>query len=213
MHRNTKIGLLLLAVSFGPSLAVAQTTTQSWQTSPVSAATGSSAPVTGDCDPTVHQGLVNLANQQIQNQTALASYLYPYEPSDSSFLQNSCVNNLLNGSLNILFEPPNLNGIIQGLINQGCNYLASMKNQALQPVESIANTIDSTEQQGLSFGQVAPGLNLGGVSNVLSVNVQSGGNNSQGLVQTNITSMFTDSSGSSVVSGSYQNGLFGSGAQ
>jgi hypothetical protein len=186
-------------------MAAAQT---SWSTAPISTATGANAPTTGDCDPTVHSGLVNAADQQIQNQAALASYLYQYEP-DNSLTTNSCLTNLLNGNLDILFEPPSLAGLLQSLINQGCDILDNMKQQALQPVVSIANTVNSETSQGLGYGEVAPGLNLGGVSNILSVGANTDGNNSQGLVQTNITSMFEDSSTSPILANSYQNGLIG----
>lgn len=87
-----------------------------------------------------------------------------------TFGEFGCLSNLLGGSLNVLFEPPNLSGILQQLENSVCSAAQSEMSNLVQPVTSAL--FNNT-----NLGGFFPGLGLGALAGGISTSLTQGGGN------------------------------------
>ena len=83
--------------------------------------------------------------------------------ASNGFRGLSCLDNLLNGGLNIIFEPPNLSAILSQLAGALCTKASSLMAQLVQPLQSGIG-------QTANLGGFMPGLGLGSLLG--GVNVQ-----------------------------------------
>jgi hypothetical protein len=74
-------------------------------------------------------------------------------PTAGEYSEFSCLNNLFNQGLNILFSPPNLSGILNELIQAACTKAESYIETALQP-------LDQSFYQSATIDGFSPGFGL-----------------------------------------------------
>jgi hypothetical protein len=154
------LATLLLSSTMTPVMA------QSFGTgsSSVSALTGSGNPSTGDCDPAVYQMQSNLVKQLVDDRTAYAYGNYSTLPAGQGFGTLSCIENLFNGSLDIIFNPPSLAQLLNMLINVACNKLMTQITQ-IESMSGIGKALGGS----LPIGQIIPGVNMGSLNGGIQV--------------------------------------------
>jgi hypothetical protein len=126
-------------------------------------------------------------------------------PTSGAFSQFSCLNNLFNQGLNILFSPPNLSAILNQLINAACTKAESAIQTALAPLDQ--NFSKSATIAGFSPGfGISTGLNNSGTLSS-SVNGVSTGLSPNALVSqiAGQTTGTTSSTGSSFAAPTFGN--------
>jgi hypothetical protein len=190
---------LALALS-AASGAVAQTTTasSSWNDAALglSSSDAATAPVTGSCSTTVQTQLTGMEQQQISGQTALAANNYKF--LTTPFSSNSCLANLLNGGLNVLFEPPSLSAILAAMVSEVCSVAENYEHEAIAP---IAQSL----QQGLPSYEIAPGITTGSLGGGMFIDPSVGTGLTSNPVQVNVTPIFGYST--TTFTPQFQNGL------
>lgn len=98
-----------------------------------------------------------------------------------SFRQMSCLERLMNSSLDILFSPPNLSSILGMLENAICQQANRLFSKVTQPVNAMLNRSAS-----VNLGGFMPGLGLGSISTGVSGGIRSGGGQGGSFVNTNL---------------------------
>ena len=159
----------------------------------------------GDCSPVVQQQQQTLQQQTINSNLNLASNFYT--PMPSTFSNMSCLDKLLSGGLDIIFQPPNLSAIISAIENAVCAKAQDLVNQAKAPiVAAISSATSSVSGSGSALGDIIPGVNIGSLTGGLSI-TQTGSNS----ITTNLGSVFGSSSTATytINRASLANGLFG----
>ncbi|SOC30436.1 hypothetical protein [Thalassospira xiamenensis] len=101
-----------------------------------------------------------------------------------TFSDMSCLENLLDGGMDIFFSPPSLGSLLNKLKNAVCRKAKSMLNEAVAPLNRAANA-------SLNVGEIAPGINLGSVNGGLKTRFKGNGDNQ---VKTNIGSVLSGGS-------------------
>lgn len=119
--------------------------------------------------------------------------------SGNSFRGLSCLDNLLNGGMNVIFEPPNLSSIL-GMLEQAiCTKASSLMAEVTQPIEqSLLGSTGAMSSMGGFFPGLGLGSMLGGVNvapggSGVNVGVGSGGN-STGFSLGSISNGYADTS-------------------
>jgi hypothetical protein len=97
------------------------------------------------CNSAASTALNTVAQATVQNSVNLASSPTTgfslvngssiLKPSAGAYSEFSCLNNLFNQGLNILFSPPNLSAILNALIQAACTEAESYITQALAPLD------------------------------------------------------------------------------
>lgn len=108
------------------------------------------------CDPDFAQHLVDRANIYIEKATeAAASEEVGYGEMEKPFGEQSCLENLMDGSADIFFEPPSIGNIAEMVKEAACNKAEELANSALEPLSDALS-------QTASFGGFSPikGMNL-----------------------------------------------------
>ncbi|WP_174501873.1 hypothetical protein [Acidiphilium sp. C61] len=185
---------LLAAASLA---AVAQT---SWNDPSLGVSSSTATKSTGDCWAPVQQHLAAAEQQSIANGSMLASQNFQFLPHGQTFSQASCLSNLLSGSLDTLFTPPNLSGIVSAVVSKACSIATNYEQQAIAPVARGL-------QQGLPSYEIAPGISTGAISGGMYISPSVGGG-SAGPVSVNVTPML-GGQGENFTSQTYFNGLLG----
>lgn len=130
-----------------------------------------------DCD--CMQQAINEAAQQ-----RLASRM---PPSSASFMQqNSCVDNLMNFSIDFGASIPGIDAIVNGLVNYACGLVSNAWNQAVnQANQTIGANVNVAGQYGVPGASAGVGGNNGGGTGVNGSASASGGVQGGGSVGTN----------------------------
>jgi hypothetical protein len=165
MARTRLAGLTIAAVLFFGAAGGGSAQAQSYWGS------GNSAPVTGDCDAGVQQHEDQMARSVADAYTALGQSAYQVMPS-GGYSSASCLSNLLNGNLDIIFNPPSLSEVLASLVNGVCNYVTTL---ATGEVESV---VGAGASEALPSGEIYPGVNLGSDLGGISLSPQYGGTTS-----------------------------------
>jgi hypothetical protein len=185
------------------------------------------------CNPTVAKLLVQGSDQFINSEKSLATnpqtgytllngnsvaQAAGLAPGGSSvgggvgsFGQFSCLNNLLGGNLNVLFEPPNITNFINQLINSACSAAQGEISQMTQPITSALS--NDTSLGGFFPGSMVANSLGGGLQTGLNTG---GGNGFSFSLNGNQTSLLGGNGGSSnwysapaPAGQSFYNGLLG----
>lgn len=128
---------------------------------------GTAAATTGDCDPAIARHQDQLTRSAIDAATLLAAGSYNSMPS-GGFYGMSCLDRLLSNGLNSIFEPPNLDSILAGIVNGICSF-------ASNEVQSVTgNMLSGGNYSSLPIGQIIPGVNLGSLNGGLQVQPTTG---------------------------------------
>lgn len=181
LARATALGAVALGVAtaFAPD-ASAQAT--GFWGSGTATATAASAGEGNDCDEEVSRRQDQLREQVVNDAVELAKANYESPLSGlGGFAQGSCLDRLLNPSLDGIFSPPNLSAILSMLEGFICSRASSMLAEATQP-------LSRSLQAALPIGEVIPGVNLGSLSGGIGVRVNQGGSARTGsYVNTNLS--------------------------
>lgn len=135
----------------------------------------------GDCLPAVAEMQDNYRNDVMNARLEVAKASRPFLQDGEGFNKLSCLDNLLNGGLDVVFAPPSLSQLLGMLQNAICSQANQMFSKATAP-------LNDSLQASLPIGEVLPGVNLGSISGGLNVRARSGNG---GLVTTNATSILT----------------------
>jgi hypothetical protein len=200
MRARAKISILAGAL-FISAMGVAHAQSSSWngQGIPPGAVVSSNS---AQCAQSVQSQIAQQEQQYIAGAAANAANTFPYLPGAGSMIQNSCLSNLIGGNLSLFFEPPNLMGLLDQLVNKACSMASNVESQAIAPITQGL-------QQGLPSYEIAPGVTTGALEGGLYVNPNVGGGLQQSgpPVSVNITPMFNG--GGQNTNQSYFNGLIG----
>lgn len=135
---------------------------------------GNAAATTGDCDSAIQTRQDAMSRATADSYTALASSAYTAMPS-GGFTTSSCLDNLLNNGLNVLFSPPNLDSILSSISNGVCSYATSL-------IQSAASTLSQSVSSSLPVGDIVPGVNLGSLSGGFQISPDIGDNTTGSLI-------------------------------
>ena len=102
------------------------------------------------------QASVNLAADP-QTGYSLVNGSSILSPLSGGYAEFSCLDNLFNQGLNVLFSPPNLSGILNSLVNAACTKAETAIQGVLQPLNQ--NFYDATNVGG--FSALGAGLSIG----------------------------------------------------
>lgn len=112
------------------------------------------------CNPAASQVLNTASQQSVANAVAIAENPQTgyslingsgiLAPQSGGYQQYSCLNNLFNNGLNVIFQVPNLSQILGELENAACTEVESVVQQALAPLNQ--NFYQSTNIDGFSLG-------------------------------------------------------------
>lgn len=189
--------LLALVLAAAPVSAFAQT---SWNDPSLGVSSSNATTTSGDCWKPVQQHLAAAEQQSIANGAMLASQNFHFLPHGETFSQASCLSNLLGGSLDVLFSPPSLSGILRSLADRACSIATNFEQQAIAPVARGM-------QGGLPSNEIAPGISTGAITGGMYISPSVGGGKT-GPVSVNVTPIL-GGHGESFSSQSYYNGLLG----
>jgi hypothetical protein len=143
-----------------PIMSKAQTTS-SWNTGP----TSSVPSVNGvNCDPAILQQQQQNQLNAVNDAQALAKSNYSILPEGMQ--QLSCIQNLMNGGFNLMFEPPNIGALISEAEQAACTEATSLYTQATQPLTNAIQTANSTLNTTVGASSV---LGTSGVSTGISI--------------------------------------------
>jgi hypothetical protein len=193
MDMRKVVGMVALAAILG--LPCVSAHAQTW-------GSGASAPTSGDCDPAVQTQQDQAARTAMSNYANLASNLY--KPMASNFETSSCLNNLMNSGINIIFNPPSIDSILSGILNGLCQYAKGLVQQQL-------GSLTSSLSGSIPMGSIIPGVNLGGLNSGFSIG--SGGSGGISVNGQPVTGNLAGYWGSSLGSTSSYGSLFGSSGQ
>ena len=135
------------------------------------------------CDPQVGQALAGVAQRQVQAELALAEnpqtgYSLPNGSSildpTGSFGQYSCLNNIFNNGLGVIFQVPSLSQILGELENAACTAVDSSISAALMPLSQ--SMFQNVGADGFSAGALGMSIGNDGVGGV-NASIQSPSSN------------------------------------
>lgn len=113
-----------------------------------------------DCLPEVNQALAEVGRQKVENVVALAQdQNLGFSQMEEPMGVMSCIDFAFSGSVDILFQVPNLSSILQGLQDFACQKLNQMTGDAMSQMTSSLQEVTSIGAD-LGFGPIQ---NLGGV--------------------------------------------------
>lgn len=133
---------------------------------------GASAPTTGDCDTGIQRHQDETARLIVDNYQALAYDQYEPMPT-GGFSGVSCLDRLLNSSLDILFTSPSFDGLLSSIVNNLCSFATSM-------VRNAASSLSQSAMSSLPLGELVPGVNLGRLTGGGMIRPNIGGSSSGG---------------------------------
>lgn len=111
------------------------------------------------CSDDIKSVLDDDAKFQVESDIGLASNAFTMPESLTDI---SCLNDILNSGLGILFGPPDLSGILDMLKNQACNYIDTAYSDAVNPIMNRLNEATSISGGELGgTGIFIPGGNIG----------------------------------------------------
>lgn len=173
----------LLASAFHAAPAAAQT---SYWGSGTATAAAAGSPEGKDCDDEVARRQDMLREQKINDAVELAKSNYENPmASIGGFAKGSCLDRLMNPSLDGMFSPPNLSAILAMLEGFVCSQASNLMAQATAPLNRAI-------YQSLPIGEVIPGVNLGSLSGGMGVRVNQGGAAGRGsYVNTNLSQVWS----------------------
>lgn len=180
--------------------ASAQPSTAPWG-SQLKAAGATTSNGSSACWTGVQKQLAKAEQQDIANQTKAAQNNYSFLPAGQTFEQLSCLSNVLGGNLQILFGPPSLGSLLNGLADKACSVGQQYEQQAIAPIAQGLQT-------GLPSYQIAPGISTGALSGGVYVTPSAGGGIGGSSASVNITPIF-DGNGYQAQAKPYFSGLFG----
>jgi hypothetical protein len=114
-----------------------------------------------------------------------------------NFGEFSCLSNLLNGNLDVLFEPPSLSQLLAEFENAVCSAAQNQLSQMTQPLNQALF-------EGTNVGGFFPGQSIGNIGGGIQTNFSTGGSTS-GISVTNAGGGGTFTLGGEGSSSSYFN--------
>ncbi|MGH0003718.1 hypothetical protein ACQU0X_26885 [Pseudovibrio ascidiaceicola] len=175
-HINKTLGSAVLALSYlcCSQLAIAQQAAD-------------------DCDPAVQEMLDKQQQSYIEASGQLASQ--NFSRRSGTFSSTTCLDKLfLEGGVDILFKPPNIDDLLNSVMNMACDAANNLIDEAISG-SGIGQTLS------LKPGELIPGVNLGGSLGEVGISFGTGvGSGGQGSGP--FTSGVGGSGGSTTISAS-----------